>query len=419
MNKMSLDLPHLLDSAQRSAGKFKLSRQVAMVLLPVAALGAGVVGVAAMVATAPKPQKKEEAPPPLAVQVAQAQAQEVRLSVSTQGLVRAVTQATLSAQIAGKVVYVAPSFADGGAFTKGTLLARIDPADYELALVRAKAQVAQAEENLIREEAESAIALTDWQELGRQGAPSDLVLRKPQMAQTRAALAAAQAGVRAAELDLARTEIRAPFDGRIMEKRADLGDIVSPGAALATSFATDRVEVRIPLTDADLAILETPVGFIANGKNAPEVLLSSPAGALTRTWKGRLVRTAPMVTEQTRLITGYVEVESPFSARHAAPLAPGLFPTATLQAVKRQSLIAAPRGALKKGEQVFVVKADNSIEIRQVVPVQTTPQTVYFRAGLAPGERVVVSALPAARDGLKITPLSADGEVLTPTAPKK
>ncbi len=419
MNKMSLDLPHLLDSAQRSAGKFKLSRQVAMVLLPVAALGAGVVGVAAMVATAPKPQKKDEAPPPLAVQVAQAQAEEVRLSVSTQGLVRAVTQATLSAQVAGKVVFVAPNFADGGAFTKGALLARIDPADYDLALVRARAQVAQAEEAMAREEAESAIALTDWQELGREGEPSDLVLRKPQMAQTRAALAAALAAVRGAELDLSRTEIRAPFDGRIMEKRADLGDIVSPGSPLATSFATDRVEVRIPLTDADLAILETPVGFIAKGNNAPLVTLTSPAGALTRSWTGRLVRTAPMVTEQTRLITGYVEVENPFSAKLAAPLAPGLFPTATLRAVKSQTLIAAPRGALKKGEQVFIVKPDNTIEIRAVTPVQSTPDTVYFRTGLAAGEHVVVSALPAARDGLKITPLTAAGEVLAAGQAKK
>lgn len=419
MNKMSLDLPNLLETAQAKARSFKLSRQVAMVVGPVVALGVGFAGVAGLVATAPKPEKKEEAPPPLAVQVAAAEARDVRLAVSTQGLVRAVTQATLSAQVAGKVVYVAPAFADGGAFTKGALLARIDPADYELALVRAQAQVAQAEENMIREEAESAIALTDWQELGREGEPSDLVLRKPQLAQTRAALAAAKAAVRGAELDLSRTEIRAPFDGRIMEKRADLGDIVGQGTALATSFATDRMEVRIPLTDADLTILETPVGFITNGRNAPVVTLTSAAGASTRTWTGRLVRTAPMVNEQTRLITGYVDVEAPFSAKHAAPLAPGLFPTATLQAVKSQSLIAAPRGALKKGEQVFIVKPDNTIEIRQVTPVQTTPETVFFRTGLAPGERVVVSALPAARDGLLITPLSSSGEVLAGATPKK
>jgi RND family efflux transporter MFP subunit len=311
--------------------------------------------------------------------------------------------------VAGRIVWASPAFVEGGAFREGDVLARIDDADYRLAVVRAQSQVAQAEEALAREEAEAELARQDWQALGR-GDPSPLAVREPQLAQARAALAAAQASLRSAELDLSRASIRAPFTGRLRERRANIGDYVGPGSPVAVMFSTDAMEIRVPLTDADLAALRTPVGFAASGTNAgPAAHVSVASGGQVRTWEGRLVRTEATVDARTRLVYGVVQVADPFSPRHAAPLAPGMFVTARIDGSSRETMVAAPRSALKRNEYVYVVGADNTIDIRQVRPAQTTADEVLFRDGVADGERLVVSVLTTPREGMAVTPIDREG----------
>jgi RND family efflux transporter MFP subunit len=341
----------------------------------------------------------------VAVQVAPVELRQTRLSITVQGEAKPRIQAALAAQVAGRIVWADPAFAEGGSFRAGQTLVRVDPADYRLAVIRASAQVAQAREAVAREEAEGAIARKDWETLGR-GEASPLALREPQLALARASLDAAQAQLRAAELDLERTSVRAPFAGRVMKKRANVGDYVAPGAPVADVFSTDVMEVRIPLADADLAILQTSVGFTAGaGRGAPAHLTAS-VGGQQRRWEGRLVRTEASVDPQTRLVYGVVEVPDPFSARHPAPLAPGLFVTAAIDGATTESFFAAPRSALKRNEFLYVVKDDNTIDVRTVKAAQTTGSEVYFRTGVAVGERVVVSHLPSPRDGLKVTPIA-------------
>jgi RND family efflux transporter MFP subunit len=337
------------------------------------------------------------------VQVARAETRTTRITFTAQGEARPRTQATLAAQVGGRVVWTSPAFVDGGAFRQGDALLRLDDADAKLAVVRAKSQVAQANEALAREQAESDLARQDWEALGR-GAPSPLVLREPQLAQAKAALAAAQAQLQGAELDLSRTTVRAPFTGRVQTRRVAQGDFVAPGSPVAVAFATDVVEVRIPLSDADLAALELPLGYAANGKRpAPIAHLSATVAGKDGKWEGRLTRTEAVVDPRTRLTYGIVEVPNPFG--RDAPLAPGLFVTATIDAARQETFIAAPRGALKRNELIYVVGKDDTIDIRTVRAAQTTADEVFLRAGLAAGERVVVSTLPSARLGMKVTPI--------------
>lgn len=381
-----------------------LGRRMAMVGLPMVILAGGAVTVAVMAATAPKPERKEEETKPFAVQVATTQARPMRISVTVQGEVRPRTQARLAPQAGGRIVWVSPAFVEGGAFAAGEALVRLDSADYELAVVRAKAQVAQAEEAVAREEAEAELARKDWETLG-QGTPSPLALREPQLAQARATLASAQAALRDAELQLSRTTVRAPFAGRVLSRSANLGDTVSMGAPIAEIFATDVMEVRVPLTDADLAHLETPVGYIARGSAGPVATISATIAGQPASWSGRLVRTEASVDPRTRVVFGVVEARGAFS-RAGAPLAPGLFVTVALEGPREETLIAAPRGALKRNESVFVVRADDTIEIRTVRAAQTSPEEFFVREGLKPGERVVVSPLPSAQPGMKVTPVA-------------
>jgi RND family efflux transporter MFP subunit len=316
--------------------------------------------------------------------------------------------------VAGRIVWISPSYVEGGAFRAGETLLRIDSADYRLAVTRAQAQVAQAQEALQREEAEAELARQDWEELG-QGEPSPLVLREPQLAQARAALAAARAQLRSAELDLARTNISAPFAGRVRQRRANVGDYVAPGAPVTDVFSTEIMEVRVPLTDADLASLNAQLGF-SGGADAPVAHLSAPVAGQVRTWEGRLTRIDATVDPQTRLTYGVIEVRDPFSRTHASPLAPGIFVTARIDGARAENLVAAPRSALKRNEFVYVVDRNNTIDERRVRAAQTTATEVMFRAGLRAGERVVVSPLPSARDGMEVTPMARSARRAQPAA---
>lgn len=417
MNKMDLNMMTETATASdedKPKGFWAAVRRLLAFAAPVVALAIAIAVLGLMIATAQKAEEKGEAPHPPAVQFAVAHARPTTIFVNVQGEARPRVEATLAAQVAGRLVWASPKFADGGSFAEGEVMARVDAADYQLAVVRARAQVAQAQEGLTREEAEGELARQDWAALGR-GDPPPLAVREPQLAQARAQLASAEASLRSAELDLNRASIRAPFTGRVRERRANVGDYVGPGSPVAVMFATDAMEIRVPLTDADLASMRLPVGFTATSATpGPAAHVTTTSGGRLRAWEGRLVRTEASIDARTRLVYGIVEVRDPFSTRHAAPLAPGMFVTARLEGSNTEPLVAAPRSALKRNEFVYVVRPDNTIDVRQVRPAQTTADEVLFREGVADGERVVVSVLTSPRQGMAVTPIDRAGESTTP-----
>jgi len=418
MNKMDLDVMASADSDEhKPRGLLGAIGRMAAFAAPIVVLLGVIALVVVLTIAKPRPEEKTDAPRPPAVQFAVAHARPTTIAINVQGQTRPRVEATLASQVAGRIVWASPAFVDGGSFREGEVMARIDAADYQLAVVRSRAQVAQAEEALAREEAEADLARQDWAALGR-GDPPPLAVREPQLAQARAQLAAAQATLRSAELDLSRASIRAPFTGRVRERRANVGDYVGPGSPVALMFATDTMEIRVPLTDADLAAMRLSVGFTASGQvPGPAAHVTSTSGGRLVAWEGRLVRTEASVDARTRLVYGVVEVRDPFASGNTAPLAPGMFVTARLEGAGRETLVAAPRSALKRNEFVYVVLPDNTIDIRQVRPAQTTSDEVLFREGVADGERVVVSHLASPRQGAAVTPINRAGEAAdTPPA---
>ena len=178
-----------------------------------------------------KPEEKERTFNTLAVMGARATRKDVTLTVETQGEVRPQTEIDLVPEVGGKIVYVAPNFIEGGFFKKGETLIRIDDSNFKISKVRAQATIAQAEQVLAREIAEGEIAKADFEELGR-GEPSALAMRLPQRQEAEASLLAAKADLESANLQLSRTNVRAPFDGRVRSKSSDIGQFVSPGSPL-------------------------------------------------------------------------------------------------------------------------------------------------------------------------------------------
>lgn len=194
----------------------------------------GIGGVIAVSAMKPEPEKNDEPRVGLNVFAEQVQTGSLTITVEAQGEVRPKREIMVAPQISGRVTYVSPDFVDGGFITRGQVLVRVEPADYELAVVRARSVVASAEQGLAREVAEAQLAQKDLDDLGLTDA-SPLARREPQLAEARAALDAAKAQLAEAELSLNRTAVIAPFDGRVRDRMTDIGQFVSPASRSATS----------------------------------------------------------------------------------------------------------------------------------------------------------------------------------------
>ena len=377
---------------------------------------AGIAVIFMLFATQPQPQRANSAPRPVAVFVEEAQSGEVALTVTSQGEAQPRTQINLVPQVAGRITFVNPDFIEGGFFEAGETLIQIEDADYRLAVTRAAAQVAQAEQALAREQAESDLAASEWEELG-EGEASALTLREPQLAEARAQLAAAEASLQEARLNLQRTRISAPFDGRVRSKNADLGQYVSPGTNLGQVFSTDTVMVRLPLTDHDLGLLGIPVAYNAMGDDdgGIPVTLSATLAGERHEWQGRITRTDSAIDTETRVLYAIAEVEDPYGTaaqEEGAPLAVGLFVSATIQGREIDNAYIIPRNALRGEDSVYIVREGGMMEIHTVSIIDSSPDRVVVSSDVEGGDLVVVSPLRGASNGMRVHTYDADGEQL-------
>ncbi|MCF6292503.1 MAG: efflux RND transporter periplasmic adaptor subunit [Robiginitomaculum sp.] len=390
--------------------------RVIFFLLPLIILVMGIVVLVIMSALKPELEKTVTEIKAVPVLVTSPSQEEVRLNVFTQGEVSPRVEIDVVPQVGGKIEYISKNFLEGGAFSKNEVLIRIETADYDLRVVQAEATVAQAKQGLLREQAEAQIAARDWEELGS-GEASALTLRKPQMAQAEASLAAANASLADAKLQLARTAIRAPFAGRVRSKAADVGQFVTPGARLARIFSTEVVDVRLPFSDAELAKLNLPMAFVESENNrGPEVKLSAIVAGKPRTWQGRITRTDSAIDPTTRLMFAFVEVLEPYGAGadDGMPLVVGLFVQAEVEGQVLPDAMLIPRSALRGNNDVFLADGDE-LRIVSVEVASSNRNNAIITSGLSIDDKVITSPVRGAHDGMIIATV-ARNDVLEITA---
>lgn len=380
------------------------------VIAPVAVLAVSIAIVGALSAARPEPEKKDEPQRLISLYVDEVKEETVTISVYTQGEVRPKIEIELIPQVSGRIVAISPSFAEGAEFGAGATLVKIDDTDYKLAVIRAMAQVAGAQVAVQRELANAKIKEEHWLDKRSSGEPTPYALNKPQVMEAEANLLAAQADLKEAELNVARTEINAPFLGRVVEKSVGIGQFVSAGTHLGRVFSTATVEIRLPLTDVQLAELNLPIGFMADAFNAPVVQFTAKVGTQEHTWTGRIVRTNASVDSRTRMIFAIAEVEDPYGlgSDGGAPLAVGMFVKAEIASVHSQTALVLPRLALRNADKVYVINDDNRLEIRTVDVLSTSDEFVLVTNGVKPGEKVVTSTIPAAVDGMEVRAITRD-----------
>lgn len=399
-------------SSTVTRNKPSILRRLLVIGVPILIVVGFVVAMKIIIAMNKEPEEKRKPFTTLAVMADYAVQDDVFLVVSAQGEAQPRTEIDLVPEVGGKIIYVSPNFVQGGIIKKGETLIRIDPRDYDIALIRAKAGVAQAQQNLAREIAEGDVARRDYEDLGIGGAPSALALRKPQMQQAEASLQAAQAEVQAAELQLTRTSVRAPFDGRVRSKNSDIGKFVTPGSPLGRIFSTDIVEVRLALSDADLSKVDLPLAFAAASREeAPKVELSAVIAGQRRIWEGRIMRTDGTYDTQTRALFAIVEVLDPYgkgAAEEGVPLAPGLFVDAKIIGKTYENMIVIPRDGLRPGDKVYVVNDKGKSQIRDVSVVDTNAQRAVISSGIAAGELVILSPMEESRTTMTLKVLDVN-----------
>ncbi|BFM07995.1 efflux RND transporter periplasmic adaptor subunit [Halioxenophilus aromaticivorans] len=381
-------------------------RHLRLAVLPLLVVVATVAITFLLIKTKPQLESTPEPPRPRVVTVAPVQEAATQLMVSSQGEVTARVNIDLVAEVSGKVVYVSPEFTEGGTFEPNQVLLKIDDSDYKVAVTNAQAEVARQKVLVDQGAADARVA---HQQLAGVKA-SDLGLKKPQLAQAKAGLAAAEASLQQAKINLARTEVSLPYKGRVRQDQVGLGQFVSAGTTLASIFSTDTAQVRLPLTDGQLASLGLPIGFTATPESAPAVTLTATVAGAKRQWPARLVRIEPAFDPLTRVIYAVAEVDAPYSENtvfeSGAPLAVGLYVDASIQG---QSLPAAkiiPRQALRAGNRVYVVN-NGVLEIRSVSVKHTDRQQAVIEDGISQGEMVVISPVRDPINGLRVEPMGA------------
>ena len=375
-------------------------------LISIAILASAVGGAFVMVQTRAAPTQMEREIPVLLVDAIEARREPVFFRVNTQGAVTPRTESNLVSEVSGQIVEVASNYVAGGFFRKGELLLRIDPRNYQSALKSAQANVARVQTQVAKENALANFALDDWKTLrdlnASTGPISDLALRKPQLAEAIAESISAEAALEKAQEDLNRTSIRAPYDGMVQEKRADVGQYVNTGSQLALIFATDYAEIRLPITQRELALVDLPS---ADGSSLPlPVTLTSQAGKIQHTWQGLIVRSEGVFDSASRVLYVVAQVEDPYnqSGRNGELLRIGTFVTASIQGRFGGALFTIPRHALQRGETLWIIDEQQKIYPRDVQIVSTDEEYAYVDGGLVNGDRYTITPIDQPLPGMPV-----------------
>ena len=361
-----------------------------------------------MVYLKPAPERVERpAPTPLSAEVIETRFQQHRVEIFSQGTVAPKREIQLVAQVSGRIQSVADNFASGAFFSKDHLLVQIEPIDHELTLTIASAAVANAEERVALERGRSRQAEREWRDLGDNEANA-LFLRKPQLNAAEANLASAKAERDRARLNLERTSIRGAFDGRIARTLANVGQFVAPGTPLAAVYATDVVEIRLPLTDRQAELIDLPSGREPHPDGVfPVVEIQYETGNDNQVWKGTIVRTDASIDLRSRMLYAVAEFRDPYLSpvtNGFPPLEVGRFVEAKILGKILDDVVALPRHCIYRSNQILTVSRENAIHFSGIEIVQLKDELVLVR-GVPEGTRIVLSPITDPYEGMLIIPL--------------
>lgn len=382
-----------------------MKRLVFTFIIPLAIVGGAVAGASVLVKSAESAEAKPPEAEPLLVEVVRVESATRNAQIAGNGRVEAARQLTISPQLSGRLVDVAPELVVGARVKEGQILARIDARDYQSALARERNSVAAAQRDLEVERGRARASEREWELLGA-GKEADpdaaaLVRREPQREAAQANLAAAKAAVRKAQADVSRTVLKAPFDATVLSEQVEEGQFVSMGAQLATLMATGEVWIRVAVPVESLAWIDVP-GL--GSEEGATVAITQPLGnSRAPTWEGRVLRLVSELEDETRRAQLIVAVQNPLDvARGEIPLLPGSFVDAVITGRSQSDVVRVPREAVFAGNSAWIVDDSNRMHRRELEVLWSDRDAVYVGEGLANGDRVVLGEPKMAIEDMEV-----------------
>jgi len=352
------------------------------------------------------PEEKEKVDTTPIVAVEAMEVGPMELKVQSYGIVKPQYETELVAQVSGQIVELSDDFVRGGLIKKGDLLARIDPNDYSAALIDAQATLASAHASLETEQAHSKVAEREWKRISSR-APTELSLRKPQLAQEQARVKAAQAAVLRAERNVERTQIRAPYDAMIESRNIGLGSFVGVGTPVGKLLGTDIAEVRLPVADNQLQYLQN------HGLNAKVILSGSYAGKET-SWQAQIARNEGVVDSNSRMSYLVAQITDPYKLEQSdvdinTPLRFGSYVTASILGIELKRATSIPRHLIINN-RVAILDDDSKLHYTDINIVRQDGANVIITQGINDGDQLIISALDYPIDGMQLALPDSDSD---------
>ena len=379
-------------------------RLIIRIVLSLVILGAGIGAASYLKNSAPRTRKRPPVKLSPTVLIQTVKPSSYQIIVTAMGTVIPAREVVLKSRVSGEIVEIHPEFTEGGFLKKDMKIIHIDPQDYELALARKRSVVTNAEYALKLELGHQAVAKREW-ELLNQGKPAqdmekELALRRPHLNKVRADLAAAEAELKAAMLDLERTHITVPFNAMVRSKSVDLGSQITSQEPLAELVGTDAYRIRASLPVDRLEWIDVPV---QTGDPGSKVRIIYGQG---HEFSGTVIRLMGDLATEGRMARVLVEVADPLglnsSNQDRAPLLIGEYVRVKILGRKLDGVFQIPRTVLKDNSSIWIVSENQTLEIRKVRPVWRDADVVLLQDGLKPGEQLIVSDLPAPVEGMTV-----------------
>lgn len=332
------------------------------------------------------------------------------VKVASFGSVKPRIEGELVSQVAGKVTFISDSFRDGGYFQQNQLLLKIDPSEYELQVRIAESELNTAKQALIEEKARADVAKLEWERSGkRSSSASALALRKPQLETAKAAIHSAEARLEMARLNLSRTQIRAPYRGRIRKKHVEIGQVVASGSKLAELFATDYMEIRLPIKNKDLPFLDLPENA-SQQDNLATVRFFSDLLQKNQSWEGKLIRTESAIDDATQQLHVIAQIGDPYKNINSKnpPLKIGEYLTARIDGRTIENAIVIPNKSIYQGSYVYLVK-DNTVQRHDISILWQDDQQTLVGSGLAMNDELVITPIGQVISGTAVDVTARNG----------
>ena len=369
-----------------------------------------------LISQAPEPTRTEQPPQVPFVQTSLVTAGSGPIPIFGSGTVRPSAEIDIVPQVGGKVVWVEPGFQSGGRVAAGQTIFRIEEVDYQYQVQEAEANLAASRVALLEEQEQASVARAQYELYSGEASPpiaNPLALREPQLNAAQAALNRDEARLAAANLALSRTKITAPFDGFVQEESVDVGQIVAAGQPVARIFATDAVEVIVPLSDSDAALIPGLWSLAAgDGNREVAVRVVTRYGDGTYAYEGYVDRGEAYLDKQTRTIDVIVCVPDPIHSGSpidgtvpldgSPPLLVGEFVEVEIEGLELDSYYKVPRAALQSGNEVWTVNDGGVVSIVPVQVLQRTNDEVYVTGALASGQAVITGGIQFATEGMRV-----------------